>query len=510
MMRAPRCLLACLVVASMASPAGAQTFDLVDLGTIPGTTFSAANAMNEQDVIVGRSGNAGERLFLWDPVSGLRDLASPYPLYPYQAVRMNQAVRLAGLWERGGVLRPFTWANGTFTEQPDVSPGWTRMIRRITDGGLVHYQGASTPCNLLTAVLFGGVAYRVEQVLGNCWSAFDIADGPVVAGNRLNGAAHPAVVRQADGREMVVSPLANATVYRIGPGGHYAGQNWTSTRMFLSSPGGGYAEWAPLPGTVTIFPEGLNRLGEIVGGSYYSSTGTGSERPFLIRAGRMMELASTVPGFVVTDVIDINDQGHIAGQARLPNGQLHAVLLRPTDRTQNLQASVAGNLVTITWTPPPAAPAGATYHLQVGSVPGGSNVFEGNVGSVTAIGGGAVPNGAYYARVAMVYPSGAVGALSRELSFTVPAAPQAPVGLAFSLTGRTLTLSWSAPPGGGVADYVVEAGSAPGAVDIYSGSAGASTALSAVVPPSTYFIRVRARNAGGVSPPSNEVLVHVP
>lgn len=507
MSRMLHCFLAGLAFAPIASPAVAQTFDLVDLGTIPGTTFSAANAMNEQDVIVGRSGNAGERLFLWDPVSGLRDLASPYPLYPYQAVRMNQAVRLAGLWERGGVLRPFTWANGTFTEQPDVSPGWTRMIRRITDGGLVHYQGARAPCNLLSAVLFGGVAYRVEQVLGNCWSAIDISDGPVVAGYRLNGADHPAVVRQADGREVVVSPLANATVYRIGPGGHYAGQNWTSTRMFLSSPGGGYAEWAPLPGTTTIFPEGLNRLGEIVGGSYYPSTGSG--RPFLIRAGRMMELASTVPGFVITDVIDVNDQGHIAGQARLPNGQLHAVLLRPTDRTQNLRASVAGNAVTLTWTPPAAAPAGATYHLQVGSVPGGSNVFEGNIGGVTAI-GGAVPNGAYHARVAMVYPSGAVGALSAELAFTVPAAPQPPVGLAFSLNGRTLGLSWLAPPGGGVVDYVVEAGSAPGAVDLYNGPVGASTAVAAVVPPRVYFIRVRARNAGGVSAPSNEVIVHVP
>jgi len=58
--------------------------------------------------------------------------------------------------------------------------------------------------------------------------------------------------------------------------------------------------------------------------------------------------------------------------------------------------------------------------------------------------------------------------------------------------------------------FVIEAGSAPGATNIaVFDTGGSGTALTAVATPGTYFVRVRARNTCGTSPPSNEVVVTV-
>jgi hypothetical protein len=75
-----------------------------------------------------------------------------------------------------------------------------------------------------------------------------------------------------------------------------------------------------------------------------------------------------------------------------------------------------------------------------------------------------------------------------------------------------VTLGWLPPPSGDmVASFVIEAGSFPGAANLVSYSTGTS-ALSfaaANVPRGTYYVRVRAMNALGVGPASNEAVVVV-
>lgn len=92
------------------------------------------------------------------------------------------------------------------------------------------------------------------------------------------------------------------------------------------------------------------------------------------------------------------------------------------------------------------------------------------------------------------------------------AAPLAPTGLVGSVSGATVMLSWT-PPGSGDApsSYVVEAGSSSGLLNLANFDT-ASTAASLTadnVPPGTYFVRVRARNGGGTSAASNEVVLTV-
>jgi hypothetical protein len=88
------------------------------------------------------------------------------------------------------------------------------------------------------------------------------------------------------------------------------------------------------------------------------------------------------------------------------------------------------------------------------------------------------------------------------------AVPGAPEGLTATLNGSTVTLRWA--PGAGLATgYVVEAGSAPGAIDVARASVAATSIVASAVPNGVYYVRVRAANASGVSAPSQEIAVNV-
>ena len=98
-------------------------------------------------------------------------------------------------------------------------------------------------------------------------------------------------------------------------------------------------------------------------------------------------------------------------------------------------------------------------------------------------------------------------ALAAELT-----APVAPSGLTANVSATTVTLIWTAPAAGDPAvSYLIEAGSAPGLSNLASLSTGnVATSFSAGgIPVGTYYVRVRAANAAGSSPPSNEVVLQV-
>jgi hypothetical protein len=100
-----------------------------------------------------------------------------------------------------------------------------------------------------------------------------------------------------------------------------------------------------------------------------------------------------------------------------------------------------------------------------------------------------------------VYPSG----LPTQL-------PGMPTGLTGSIVGTSGSLAWVAPTGGGRIDtYVIEAGSSSGLTNLANVVTGnTQLAISFTgIPPGLYFVRVRARNAVGTGPPSNEIQLAV-
>lgn len=111
-------------------------------------------------------------------------------------------------------------------------------------------------------------------------------------------------------------------------------------------------------------------------------------------------------------------------------------------------------------------------------------------------------------------PSHAIATPSIDTTFTatfqaqsVSGPPAPPTGLASVVNGATVRLTWNRSAG--AQGYRLEAGTAPGFANLVNADMGDVTAFEGIVPPGTYFVRVRAVNVQGVSTPSNEVQVQV-
>lgn len=95
-------------------------------------------------------------------------------------------------------------------------------------------------------------------------------------------------------------------------------------------------------------------------------------------------------------------------------------------------------------------------------------------------------------------------------SFTavsVTGVPTAPGGLTAVVNGATVRLSWNRAVG--AQGYRLEAGTASGLANLVNADMGDVTSFQGIVPPGTYFVRVRGVNAAGVSAPSGQVTVDV-
>lgn len=93
-----------------------------------------------------------------------------------------------------------------------------------------------------------------------------------------------------------------------------------------------------------------------------------------------------------------------------------------------------------------------------------------------------------------------------------PGSPGAPTAFVTTSSGVFVTMTWKAPTTGGTpTGYVIESGSAPGLTNIANFSSGSSVpGFSAdKVGLGTYYVRVRAINAAGAGPVSNESILVV-
>ena len=85
--------------------------------------------------------------------------------------------------------------------------------------------------------------------------------------------------------------------------------------------------------------------------------------------------------------------------------------------------------------------------------------------------------------------------------------PATPTGFAMHANGQSLQLTWNRAPG--ATSYRLEAGTATGLANLFTGDVGDVDRVQTRVPPGTYFARVRAVNAHGVSGPSSQASVVV-
>lgn len=104
-----------------------------------------------------------------------------------------------------------------------------------------------------------------------------------------------------------------------------------------------------------------------------------------------------------------------------------------------------------------------------------------------------------------------VSAAIASLEARQAGAPLPPTLQPASVSGNLVELAWAASPAGGVpTSYQIQAGSGPGLANLaVLGVAAVPTLLQTSAPPGTYYVRIVAINAQGISAPSNEIIVTV-
>ncbi len=189
-----------------------------------------------------------------------------------------------------------------------------------------------------------------------------------------------------------------------------------------------------------------------------------------------------------------------------PAGWLHkgtflvdAGLTPPT----NLVAQTNGLSVALSWT---AAPGALFYQIEAGSTPLASNLGIFNVGTATSV-QTSQRAGTYFVRVRAATAPG-LSVPSNEVTFVLSppgacaAPPPPPTGHAVQVANLNVALSWNASAG--ATSYVLEAGTSSGLANLLNLNVGTATTLAAAGPRGSFFTRVRAVNACGMSGPSNE------
>ena len=153
------------------------------------------------------------------------------------------------------------------------------------------------------------------------------------------------------------------------------------------------------------------------------------------------------------------------------------------------------------------APGATSYQLEAGTGSGLSDLFSADVGDVDQV-ETLVPPGTYFARVRALNAFGASGA-SPQADVVIASAsscvtpPPVPANYSAQTGGLLVALSWFGSLS--ATGYQLEVGSATGLTDLLATGVGNGTTFTATAPAGTYYTRLRAVNACGVSGPSVEV-----
>jgi hypothetical protein len=170
--------------------------------------------------------------------------------------------------------------------------------------------------------------------------------------------------------------------------------------------------------------------------------------------------------------------------------------------------SVAGNRVTLRWTPPAVGPAPTQYVLEGGLTPNQA-LASFATGSPYPIFTFVAPTGSFYVRMhSRVGTDRSAASNEIRIHVNVPVPPSAPADLVSLVDGSTLSLAWRNTYAGGTPSRMVldVTGDFTGPLPIAAGDRFGF----AGVPGGTYTLRLHAVNAGGVSAPSNPVTVTFP
>ncbi|HWE93209.1 MAG TPA: hypothetical protein VG269_04480 [Tepidisphaeraceae bacterium] len=313
------------------------------------------------------------------PTYTMTDLGALMSVSYSWATGINNSGQVVGYFGVNGDNHAFLYSGGT-VQTLDALPGdnINGASRINSSGQVIGTSGVLGDPNVNHAFLYSAGQLQALGTLGGATSsASGINASGQVAGSSTDAAGYQQAFLYSGGVMQNIAatyPQTNSDAAAINDGGQVVGNvdfGNSGVQGFLYT-GGTMQFLGSLGGSVTI-PEGMNNAGQVVGGStvtpgefdyqafVYSDgkmqplgtlgfaygindsgeivgesdvVGQGAADGFLYDNGTLYDLndliSKPLPGYVVEDANQINDEGEIAATARNALGECRAVLLTPT------------------------------------------------------------------------------------------------------------------------------------------------------------------------------------
>lgn len=288
-------------MAAFGTGAPAQTYTIVDVGTLRGGS-ARVHAINTSGDVVGRSGDphgSESRAFFWSP-AGIRDVgALPGSDYA-EAFGLNDSGQIVGSSNTSSSVHAFLSGAGGGLTDLGTLPG-TNASRAYAINNLGHVAGASGT----HAVVWSPGIQDLGVLAGGDWAeARSISNNDQVVGKSNSSAGN---------------------------------------RAFLWSSGSGLKAVGTLPGDDASWANHINDTGVVVG----ASEGSGGVRAFVWTANSGMQTLNALAGGTYSEAMWVNNAGQIVGVSGSSLGT-RAVMWKPDGSVVDLNDVVGNPLIVLT------------------------------------------------------------------------------------------------------------------------------------------------------------------
>jgi probable HAF family extracellular repeat protein len=305
--------LAPALAAPNAAAVPTAAYEVVDLGTLPGGSLSAAEAVNDRGEVVGQSDG---RAVLWR-TGQVIDLGTPRGLGSF-ALDINEVGQVVGYRQVAGGFRAFSWQDGALTDLPPLPGDTDSLAQAVNDDGdvlglsfaaggrpVLWRGGRPVDLSVTTKLYRGEELDNVGRIAGEVSSPDGASTIPV-----LQSSAGATLLTERFGATSGINDQAEVTGFFFD--GNRGSFTWSA---------GSLTEIPMLPGAQVMQAQAINHDGLVVGNS-----DAGSFR----WDGKAL---ATLPGLAGNPVAaqDVNDRGQIVGYGTAGHGapNPHAVLLLP-------------------------------------------------------------------------------------------------------------------------------------------------------------------------------------
>jgi probable HAF family extracellular repeat protein len=324
------------------------TYTITDLGVLPGGSYSAALAINNEGQIVGYSnlmGSSNHNGFRYQD-GHMSNLGLVPGFVGGEATALSDSGNVVGNQYKVNPVTKHHGAiyndDGSITDVPPLGSNSCNFFGVNNGGDVVGY--SETDQGLPThAVLYTGGQLNVLGMLqGDMFSwAYAINDAGLIVGKSGGDHVNHAFI-YLDGTMTDLgtlggpSAIADAITNNNLIAGYSTPDDTGLYHAFLLAPDSGMVDLGVLPGDTSSYARGLNSLGQVVG----VSQGSGTSTAFVYQDGQMSDLNSLVvngDNWTLLAANGINDSGVIVGQGSVVLGDgtvfPHAFMLTPTSGT---------------------------------------------------------------------------------------------------------------------------------------------------------------------------------